>query len=167
MRQRVVILGTLIATAIGPTTLTALGRQRDQTSPPASAPSTREELKIPSTEQWLGTVRIPVRVLADSKPLEPGTYRVRLTSRAAEKNVPGQLESLERWVEFVQGGDVKGQALAPVVPARATKEVAEARPPTQGRFRVERLKGNEYVRLWYNLKGDQILIYLPLAPASP
>lgn len=125
----------------------------------------REALEIPTGERWLGTIRIPSAVLADGKPLAAGTYRVRLTGEHAEPKAPGQLEELERWVEFVQGGTVKGRAMAPVVPSRAVDQVADSRPPTAGRFRVERLKEDDYLRAWYNFKGDQILIYLPLQAA--
>ncbi len=94
-------------------------------------------------------------------------YRVRLTGQAAETAPVGQLAKLERWIEFVQGDAVKGRAMAPVVPSRAVPQVAESRPPAQGRFRVERLKQDDYLRLWYNLGGDQILIYLPIVPRAP
>lgn len=106
-------------------------------------------------------------VLANGEPLPAGRYRVRLTGQAAETAPVGQLAKLERWIEFVQGDAVKGRAMAPVVPSRAVQQVAESRPPAQGRFRVERLKQDDYLRLWYNLGGDQILIYLPIAPRAP
>lgn len=126
----------------------------------------REELKVPAGERWLGTVRIPTTVLADGKPLPAGTYRVRLTGQSAETDVVGQLEMLERWVEFVQGTEVKGRAMAPVVPARAVSDVADSRPPAAGRFRVERLRGDDFLRVWYNFGGDQILIYLAIPPRA-
>ena len=131
---------------------------------PAPTLPEREELKVPEGERWLGTVRIPTAVLADGKPLPAGTYRVRLTGEAARTNVVGQLEALERWVEFVQGKEIKGRAMAPVVPARAVSQVADSRPPLAGRFRVERLRGDDFLRIWYNFAGDQILIYLPIQP---
>lgn len=138
-----------------------------QTQPPkpkAEVPTApaREELSIPTGEQWLGTVRIPMDVLADGERLAAGRYRVRLTGKAADSAAVGQLADLERWVEFVQGGAVKGRAMAPVVPAGAVAQVAESRPPSAGRFKVERLKGDDYLRLWHNHRGDQILIYLPI-----
>lgn len=124
-------------------------------------------LALPEKETWLGTVRIPRAVLADGKPLPAGRYRVRLTTQHAEKDAVGQVEQLERWVEFVQGGEVKGRELAPVVPSKSVPDVAEAKPPAAGRAKVEQLKeGDDYVRLWFNHRGDQILIYLPYAPAG-
>ncbi len=155
--------------------------QRDQAAQPGTQPSRpastqastavpllpeREELAIPTGERWLGSVRIPVAVLADGDRLPPGTYRIRLTGESAQTNVPGQLEALERWVEFVQTNKVRGRAMAPVVPASAVSEVAETRPPAKGRFRVEQLRGGDYLRVWYNFGGDQILIYLPIAASS-
>lgn len=32
--------------------------------------------------------------------------------------------------------------------------------------RVQRLKGDHYLMLWYSLKGDQILIHLPIQPRA-
>jgi hypothetical protein len=106
---------------------------------------------------------LPVRVTADGKPLAAGTYRIRLTGEHAGNKAPGQQETLERWVEFVQNGDVKGRAMAPVVPQSAVKEVAEAGTPAPGRVRVQRLRGDEYYRVWFNHRGDHVLIYLPIA----
>lgn len=132
---------------------------------PASTPS-GEALTIPTGERWLGTIRIPVNVLADGKPLPAGTYRVRLTGEHADAKAVGQRAELERWVEFVQGGAVRGRAVAPVVPSDAVQSVAESRPPAAGRFRVERLKEDDYLRAWYNFKGDQVLIYLPIQTSA-
>ena len=136
-----------------------------QTDKGSMAPAS-EEISVPQGERWLGTVRIPVRVLANGEPLPAGSYRVRLTGRIAETKAVGQLAELERWVEFVQGGEVRGRAMAPLVPSGAVKQVAESAPPAAGRFRVERLKGDDYLRVWYNFKGDQVLIYLPIQKAA-
>jgi hypothetical protein len=63
----------------------------------------------------------------------------------------------------VQGREVKGRALAPAVPSSQSGQVAEATPPRQGAARVERLREDKYYRVWFNHRGDQILIYLPMA----
>ena len=123
----------------------------------------QERLRLPQGQVWLGTVRIPARVLADGKPLAAGTYRVGLTGEHAQKSATGALEALERWVEFVQGGAVKGRALAPAIPAAESKQLVEATPPQPGRARVERLREDKYYRVWFNHRGDHILIYLPMA----
>ncbi|MGE0451258.1 MAG: hypothetical protein AB7Q29_16925 [Vicinamibacterales bacterium] len=108
-------------------------------------------------------MRIPVRVMADGQALAPGTYRVRLTGEHAKDEVAGQTAELERWVEFVQGSEVKGRALAPVVPSSTVQEVAETAPPGRGNVRAERLRDDNYYRLWFNHGGDQILVYLEIA----
>ena len=51
------------------------------------------------------------------------------------------------------------------MPSNAVARVADSRPPTPGRFRVERRKGDDYLRAWYNFKGDQVLIHLPIRSA--
>lgn len=164
IRQTVILLLAAGSWALPPMPVAA--QQAMPPRPQAEVPTApaREELRIPNNEQWLGFVRIPLDVLADGEPLPPGRYRVRVTGKAADSAPVGQLAELERWVEFVQGSRVKGRAMAPVVPASAVSQVADSRPPTAGRFRVERLKGDDYLRLWYNHRGDQILIYLPIKP---
>jgi hypothetical protein len=148
---------SIAATAI------AANAQQQEKSTTARSPDQQEELRLPEGQVWLGTVRIPAPVLTDGKPLAAGTYRVRLTGEHADKSVAGARETLERWVEFVQGGEVKGRALAPAIPAADRKQVVEVTPPPQGRARVERLREDKYYRVWFNHRGDQILIYLPMA----
>jgi len=129
---------------------------------PADA-HTSDALKLPAGQAWLGTVRLPVKVMADGQPLSAGTYRVRLTGEHAKEHAAGQAETLERWVEFVQGGKVRGRAMAPIVPAARAQEVADRALPARGAVRVEHLKEDNYYRLWFNYQGDQVLIYLPAA----
>lgn len=137
---------------------------QSQTAQQSPNVSPAEELKIPESNIWLGTVRIPRAVLADGKKLPAGRYRVRLTTKMAENKAIGQTERLERWVEFVQNGDVKGRELAPIVPAPSVPHVAEQRPPRPGGVKVEALKPEDkLMRLWFNERGDQVLIYLPYA----
>lgn len=126
-----------------------------------------EELSIPTGEHWLGTVRIPVDVLANGEPLPAGSYRIRLTGRMADSAAVGQLAMLQRWVEFVQSGKVRGRAMAPVVPAASTAQVADSPPPARGRVRVQHLVQDDYLRVWFNVNGDQVLIYLPIQPSGP
>jgi hypothetical protein len=158
----------VLATAAG-SAAAALAQPRQGPPKPEEAVATApaaEELQIPTGEQWLGIVRIPIAVLADGQPLPAGRYRVRLTGKTAEPKAVGQLAMLERWVEFVQGKEVKGRAMAPVVPSDATQQIAEAAPPRPGRIRVERLKEDDYLRIWCNVKGDQVLVYLPVQSGS-
>lgn len=119
-----------------------------------SAPST------PSGPMALGTVRVPRKVMADGKPLPPGTYQVRLTQEQAKPDVPGQTPSYERWVEFVQGGQVKGREVTSIVPQSEIAQVADVPPPRSGSARVEMLKGNEFLRVWINRGGTHYLVHL-------
>jgi hypothetical protein len=127
--------------------------------------------QIPEGEMVLGTVTIPRAVLADGKPLPAGRYTVRLTPEAARPAVPGAAEQLERWVEFVQGGQVRGRELASIVPAGAEGELMEG-PDSRGRVgrnatRVEMLKGGEFLRIWIARNGNNYLIHLPPQQSNP
>jgi hypothetical protein len=121
--------------------------------------------QVPTGETALGSVRLTHNVMADGKPLKAGTYQVRLTSQAASPAVAGQ--TMERWVEFVQGGKVAGREVVSIVPAAEMKDLMpgpEGGKASGGGSRVEMLKGNEYVRVWINRGGVNYLIHMP--PAS-
>lgn len=137
-------------------------------NPQGGAPLAREanEIKLPEGQVSLGTVRLTSAVLADGQRLEPGAYRLRLTGEVAKPPVVGQSERLERWVEFLQGSAVKARAVASVVPGASIGEVASVKPPAPGRHRVERLKEDDYLRIWINKSGDHVLLHLPLAKGS-
>lgn len=53
--------------------------------------------------------------------------------------------------------------MAPVVPAADARAVVKGAGPARGRVRAERLKGDDYYRVWFNYRGEQVIIYLPLA----
>ena len=61
-----------------------------------------------------------------------GTYTVRLTTQEAGPAAVGVTESLERWVEFVQGGSVKGREVVSIVPQAEVKNVVKDPPPAAG-----------------------------------
>jgi hypothetical protein len=105
----------------------------------------------------LGAVRIPRAVRADGKPLAAGTYQVRVTTQVAEPAAPGQTPQYERWAEFLQGGQVRGREVVSVVPNSDISQVAEGKPPASGGYKVELLKGNDYLRLWINRGGNHYL----------
>ena len=137
-----------------------------QSTTPASIDQA-EEVKLPEGEVALGTVRVPTAVLADGERLSPGTYRLRLTAEtAAPPNVAGQTEKLERWVEFLQGSTVKARVVASIVPSGAIAQVAEGSPPRQGSHRVDRLKEDDYLRIWINKSGDHVLLHMPIEKGS-
>jgi hypothetical protein len=114
--------------------------------------------QAPTAETALGSVRIPRSVKADGKDLKAGTYQVRLTAQDAAPAVPGI--TMERWVEFVQGGKVVGKEIASIVSAADIKAVAEMKPPAPGSSRVDGLKGSEYLRVWINKGGTHYLVNL-------
>jgi len=119
--------------------------------------------QAPTTETALGSVRIPRSVKADGKDLKAGTYQVRLTAQDASPTVPGI--TMERWVEFVQGGKVVGREVVSIVPAAEMKDLMPG--PDAGKAprgsKVEMLKGNDYLRVWISRGGVSYLIHMPPA----
>ena len=125
---------------------------------------------VPSAETVLGTVTIPRAVTADGKPLARGQYTVRLTAQAAQPTVAGQLPDLNRWVEFVQGGQVKGREVVSIIPAEEVQQTQQGPDLDTGRAprttsKVQALKGGDYLRVWIARQGIQYLIHLP-TPAA-
>ena len=118
-----------------------------------------------STGQSLGTVRLPQSVTANGQPLAAGTYTVRVTD-ASVTPVVGQPADSSRWVEFVQGGDVKGRELATVVTPADVKAVTEMNPPAPGASKVQTLRGGDYLRVWVNRGGTQYLVHLATGATS-
>jgi len=86
--KQVVLVGTLVA---------ALG---------AGAVSVSAQFAPPAAGASLGTVTLNRRVMADGKPLAPGTYQVRLTGETPKPGV-GQSPDGERYIEFMRGGKVR------------------------------------------------------------
>jgi hypothetical protein len=125
---------------------------------------------VPATDTVLGTVTIPRGVTADGKPLARGAYTVRLTAQAAQPTVAGQLPDLNRWVEFVQGGQVKGREVVSIIPAEEVQQTQQGPDLDNGHaprsaIRVQALKGGEYLRVWIARQGIHYLIHLPFAAA--
>ena len=108
----------------------------------------------------LGSVRLPKALKADGKALPAGTYQVRLTADEAKPDAKGSSEVLERWVEFVKGGQVVGREVVSIVPANEAKLVQKDTPPPSGGSKVETLKGGDYVRVWFNKGGNYYLVHL-------
>lgn len=107
----------------------------------------------------LGTVRLGKAVMADGKALPAGSYSLRVSTEAVKK-VTGQAADNATWVEFVQGGTVKGRELASVVPSAEVKTVIKGTAPAAGSTKVELLKGGEYLRVWANRGGKHYLLHL-------
>lgn len=108
----------------------------------------------------LGTVQVSKKVLADGKPLQPGTYQVRLTADEPSPGA-GQTPGSERYVEFVRAGKVAGRELATVVSAEDIGKIAKGARPKPGGALVQTLKGGNYVRVWINKGGNNYIINLP------
>jgi hypothetical protein len=113
----------------------------------------------------LGSVRVPVKVMADGQPLAAGTYTLRLSDEAVPP-VVGQTPAESHWVEFRQSGQVKGRELATVLTTDEAKQISKEGLPAPGVTRVQRLKGDEYLRIWINRAGTNYLVHLAIAPKS-
>ena len=133
---------------------------------PNQQPTTAAAPESPTGEQALGSVRIPRAVTADGKPLPAGTYTVRVTAQEAKPEAVGTTEALERWAELVQGGTVKGREVVSIVPTAEAKVVAKDAPPPSGKAKVQMLRGNEYLRVWFNKGGNHYLIHLATGAAE-
>ena len=130
----------------------------------SAAAQTTPQGQVPAGDAALGTVSLPRNVMADGKALKKGTYQVRLTAEAASPAVPGQ--TMERWVEFVQGGKVAGREVVSIIPASEVKDVkgeSSGANLTKAGTRVEMLKGDDYLRVWINKGGVNYLIHMPPA----
>jgi hypothetical protein len=127
---------------------------------PKAQPNTTDNPNATDTAMALGTVRLPKGVKADGKALAAGTYQVRLTAEEAKPDAKGSSEVLERWVEFVQKGEVKGREVVSIVPANEAKLVQKDTPPPSGGSKIETLKGGDYLRLWINKGGNYYLVHL-------
>ena len=159
MRKHWVVVGILAGTLLA-------GDALAQHKAPNQQPTTAETPAVPTGEVALGIVRIPRAVTADGKPLPAGAYTVRVTAQEAKPEAVGTTESLERWVEFVQKGDVKGREVVSIVPSTEAKVVAKDAPPPAGGSKVQMLRGNEYLRVWVNKGGHHYLIHLPTGMAE-
>jgi len=118
-----------------------------------------------SASQSLGTVRIPKAVTANGQPLAAGTYTVRI-SDAPVTPVVGQSTEGSQWVEFVQGGQVKGKELATVLSGADVGKVVKGRAPASGASKTEMLKGNDFLRVWLNHAGTHYLIHFQTTPTG-
>jgi hypothetical protein len=141
--------------------------QKSETSGGGAVPATtptQQPTQGPADEpkvaaSTIGTVTIPKKVMADGKPLPAGTYTLRLTDQTAPP-VKGQTVSEERWVEFLQGGQVKGREIATVLTNSEAKTIAKQGVHSGG-AKIQTLIGNEYLRVWINKGGTNYLVHLP------
>ena len=156
MKKQWVLVGILAGSLVAGDALLA------QHKAPKQQPTTAQTPTAPTGEVALGSVRITRGVTADGKPLAAGTYQVRLTGQEAKPEAVGTTEPLERWAEFVQGGTVKGREVVSIVPQAEIQHVVKDAPPRSGGSKVQVLRGNEYLRVWFNKAGNNYLIHLPM-----
>lgn len=159
MKKQWVLVG-ILTVALGAANTLA------QHKAPNQQPTTAEAPKAPTGEIALGSVKIPRAVTADGKPLPAGTYNVRVTAEVAKPEAVGTSEELQRWAEFRQGNTVRGREVVSIVPAAEAKIVVKDAPPPAGGNKVQTLKGNEYVRVWFNRGGNHYLINLATGTAE-
>ena len=160
--KRLVLVGTLIGALAAPVAFAQGAGQAGHTAPKVQPP-TEPSPSAPAGEMALGSVSVPRGVKADGKALPAGTYQVRLTAQPASPDAKGQTPTLERWVEFVQGGQVKGREVVTIVPRESIDKVQKDSPPRANGSKVELLKGGDYYRVWINRGGNHFLIHLPAA----
>ena len=154
MRQQWVVVGILAGTLLA-------GDALAQHKAPNQQPTTADTPAAPTGEIPLGSARLMRAVTADGKPLAAGTYTVRVTAQESKPDAIGQTEQLERWVEFVRGGEVRGREVVSIIPAAEAKLVVKDPPPRAGgAAKVQVLRGNEYVRVWFNRGGNHYVINL-------
>jgi hypothetical protein len=158
MKKQSILVGTLALSLAASTAYAQHQAPKDQ--PPQTT-----DASAPAGDLLLGSVRLPKAVTADGKPLPAGTYQVRLTGQETSQAI-GITESLERWVEFLQGKTVKGREVVSIVPASEAKLVAKDAPPPPNGVKVQTLRGNDYVRVWFNKGGNYYLVHLPTGAAG-
>jgi hypothetical protein len=169
--KRSVLVGALvgalsIGTAFAQTGSKPAGAARETGeghSAPKQQPDTAPTPTVPTGDMALGLVRLAKGVKADGKALAAGTYQVRLTAQQATPDAKGETPSLERWVEFVQKGQVKGREVVTIVPQSEIALVQKDAPPHANAAKVEMLKGGNYMRLWINKGGNHYLVHFPVA----
>jgi len=119
----------------------------------------------PAASNSLGAVTISSKVMADGKPLAPGTYQVRLTGDQPKPGA-GQSPDAERYVEFLRGGKVVAREVATVIPASDIDQIIKTgSKPRPNSSKVEKLKGDDYLRVWINRGGNNYLINMPTSPS--
>ncbi len=128
---------------------------------PKPQPNSAPAPSAPTGAMQLGTVHIPKGVKANGQALAAGTYQLRLTAQDATPAAAGETPSLERWVEFVQRGQVKGREVVTIIPQSEVKNVEKDTAPPPNGTKVQTLKGGDYVRIWINKGGNQYLLHLP------
>jgi hypothetical protein len=159
--KRLVLLGACVALLGSGLARAQSGAQGGHTAPKPQ-PATGPAVTAPEGQIALGTITLGRRVKADGKDLAAGTYQVRLTPQAASPEAKGATAGLERWVEFVQGGQVRGREVASIIPQSEIANVQKDAPPPNNGSKVELLKGGDYLRVWIRRGGNHYLMHFPV-----
>jgi hypothetical protein len=115
-----------------------------------------------SKRAGLGSIQLPHAVLANGKPLTPGTYQVSLTSEQPTPPV-GQSPGGACWVEFLREGTAVGREVATLIPSGEIDQVAKGPKPKPNDSRVDVLKGGDYIRAWIQRGNVHYIINMPRA----
>ena len=114
-----------------------------------------------TTSKDVVSVRIPIAVLADRKPLPAGLYSLRLTGE--QPSQPSQPPGAQEIVEILAGGNVVARETAEVLRDEDLPAVGASSQSVQSGTRVEMLKGGEFLRISMKRDGARDLVYLPIA----
>jgi hypothetical protein len=109
----------------------------------------------------LATVRIAQPVLADGRPLAPGTYQIRLTDKRPTPR-PGQSADAQQWVELVADGSVVAREVAEVMRDDDRPDIGASAERAAEGVRLQILKGGDFLRISVKRQGIRYLIHLPL-----
>lgn len=160
MRKQWVLVGILAGSLVS-------GEALAQHKAPNTQPTTAATPTVPTGEIALGSFRLPRAVTADGKSLAAGSYTAKVTAQEAKPDAVGTTEPLERWVELSRGGKASGREVVVIVPEAEIKMVVKDPPPRAGGApKVQVLKGNDYLRVWFNRAGHHYLIYFPTGAAA-
>jgi hypothetical protein len=110
----------------------------------------------------LATVRIAEPVLADGRPLAPGTYQVRLTDERPTPR-PGQSADAQQWVELIADGSVVAREVAEVIRDDDRPDIGASAERAAEGVRLQMLKGGEFLRISVKRQGIRYLIHLPVS----
>lgn len=141
---------------------TATSQTKPDPAKPAAPKPAQPAASQSGATQGLGSVRVPRAAVANGEPLAAGTYSVRLASGPVPGAV-GQTPDESKWVEFVQGTQVRGKEVATVMNADEVRKIAETSIPGPGTSKVQVLKGEEYLRVWINRANTHYLVHLALS----
>lgn len=111
------------------------------------------------------TVQITQQVMADGKPLAPGTYQIWITDQSPDVNA-GAPSANQRVVQFVQNDKVVATEIAEVFGRGEPQAVGTSGRADAPRARVQMLRGGEFLRVSLNDADARYLIHLPTGPLN-